>query len=72
MKYITINLPLDLNKEIVLLAEDQKKTVADVFRTALRQYAAKLTVEKVRSKLKKHREKYTEFDIENIIDESRK
>jgi histone H3/H4 len=72
MKYITVNIPLDLNKEVLLLAEGQKKTVTDVFRTAVRQYAAKMAITNVRNKLKKYRKTVKEEDIESILDNNRK
>ena len=73
-KIISISLSPDLSKEVSAIAKEERRSVSEVFREALRQYAALNAVSKVRKQAQKTAKKrhLTEEDIEDIIDEGRK
>ena len=71
-KIISISLPPDLNQEVTKIAQEERRSISEVFREALRQYAANRAVTLVRKQIKKGvKRKLSPNDIEDIIDEGR-
>lgn len=73
-KIISISLSSDLNKEVVRIAKEERRTISEVFREALRQYSAGRILSEVRRQARKAAKKKNirPQDIERIIDEGRK
>lgn len=73
-KIISISLSSDLNKEVVRIAKEERRTISEVFREALRRYAANRILSEVRRQARKAAKKKNirPQDIERIIDEGRK
>lgn len=74
VKIISISLSPDLNDEVSQIAKEERRTVSEVFREALRQYVAGRILVAVRKQARKtaKKKKIKPEDIENIIDEGRK
>jgi len=74
VKIVSISLPHDLSEEVSEIAKEERRTISEVFREALRQYAAGRVVSKIRKQVSKvvKRKKIKPEDIEDIIDENRK
>jgi len=71
-KILSISLPQDLNDEVVAIANEERRTISEIFREAIRQYAANRAVADVRKAIKRTKKKYREEDIEEIVDKRRK
>lgn len=71
-KVISISLPPDLNEEVAIIAEEERRSISEIFREALRQYAASRTVSEIRKQIKHTKKKVKPEDIEKIIDSDRK
>lgn len=72
-KVVSISLPQDLHSEVFSLAEEERRSISEVFREALRQYAAQRSVATIRKQAHKaaKSKKIKEEHIEDLIDESR-
>ena len=76
-KAISITLSPDLNEEIWKIARTERKSISDILREALRQYAANRAVSEVRKQLRKtlrnnlRGRKIGPDDVENLLDEKR-
>lgn len=73
-KVISISLPPDMNEELVQLAKEERRSVSEVFREALRQYVATRVVADVRKQARKAAKKkgIKPSDMNRIVHESRK
>ena len=73
-KVISISLPPDMNEELVQLAKEERRSVSEVFREALRQYVASRAVAEVRRQARKVAKKkgIKPTDIARIVHEGRK
>jgi len=71
-KIISISLPPDLNDEAMSIAKEERRTISEVFREALRQYVASRVVNGIRKQIKRSTKKMKSEDIEDIIDQGRK
>jgi len=71
-KILSISLPQDLNDEVVSIATEERRTISEVFREAIRQYAAARAVNNVRKAIKRTKVKYKQDEIEDIVDKRRK
>lgn len=69
-KIISISLTPELNKEVASIAQEERRTISEVFREALRQYAANRVVSKIRKKIRKS--KVTPDELEELIDRERR
>ena len=74
VKIISISLPPDLNDEVSAIAKEERRSVSEVFREALRQYAAGRILAAVRkqARMTAKRKKIKPEDIEDIIAKGRK
>ena len=72
-KVISISLPPDMNAELVQIAKEERRSVSEVFREALRQYAATRAVAEVRRQARKAAKKkgIKPDDINRIVHEGR-
>ncbi|OGQ18605.1 MAG: hypothetical protein A3B70_03480 [Deltaproteobacteria bacterium RIFCSPHIGHO2_02_FULL_40_11] len=73
VKIVSISLSHDLSEEVSEIAKEERRTISEVFREALRQYAAGRIVSKVRKHVSKVAKKkgIKPEDVEDIIDEDR-
>ncbi|MBI4406206.1 MAG: ribbon-helix-helix protein, CopG family [Deltaproteobacteria bacterium] len=73
-KVISISLPPDMNNDIQELAREERRSVSELMREALRQYIALNTWKKAQKQARKaaKRKNIQLEDIEHIIDEGRK
>lgn len=73
-KVISISLPPDMNKDIQELAREERRSVSELMREALRQYIALNTWKKAQKHARKvaKQKNISPEDIEDIIDEGRK
>ena len=72
-KVISISLPPDMNSDVQELAREERRSVSEVMRQALRQYMLGRTIEQVRHQAKKtaKKKKIRPEDVERIVDEGR-
>lgn len=71
-KIISISLPPDMHDDVQAIAEEERRSISEVFREALRRYMAQQAVGQVRKEFrKKNRKKVNENDVERAIDEGR-
>ncbi|HLE12349.1 MAG: hypothetical protein A2504_01075 [Bdellovibrionales bacterium RIFOXYD12_FULL_39_22] len=52
-KILSISLPQDLNDEVVAIANEERRTISEIFREVIRQYAANRAVADVRKAIKR-------------------
>lgn len=73
-KVVSISLPPDMVDEIQELATEERRSVSEVMREALRRYACEKALEAVRKEAKKKikRLKLTEEDIVKMVRDGRK
>src|SRR6478752_5681671 len=73
-KVISISLPPDLSDEAIEIAKEERRSVSEVFREALRQYAAQRALEAVRKHGRRvaKKRKLTEEDVVRIVREGRR
>jgi CopG family transcriptional regulator / antitoxin EndoAI len=73
-KIISISLPPDMTKEVQEMAKEERRSVSEVIREAVRQYGANKDLKAIRKdahKVAKRKGVKTE-DIERIVRESRR
>ena len=72
-KVVSISLPPDMNNDIQELAREERRSVSELMREALRQYIALNTWKKAQKQARKVAKKkgITPEDIQDIIDEGR-
>ncbi len=72
-KVVSISLPPDMNNDIQELAREERRSVSELMREALRQYIALNTWKKAQKQARKVAKKknISPEDIQNIIDEGR-
>ncbi len=69
-KVVSISLPPDMNREIQELAKDERRSVSELMREALRQYIALTTWKKAQKQARKvaRKKEISLEDIEDIIE----
>ena len=72
-KVVSISLPPDMNSEIQELAKEERRSVSELMREALRQYIALNTWKKAQKQVRKIAKKkaISPEDIQDIIDQER-
>ena len=72
-KVVSISLPPDMNSEIQELAKEERRSVSELMREALRQYIALNTWKKAQKQARKAAKKkaISPEDIQDIIDQER-
>ena len=72
-KVVSISLPPDMNSEIQELAKEERRSVSELMREALRQYIAINTWKKAQKQARKVAKKkaISPEDIQDIIDQER-
>ena len=71
-KIISISLPPEMHDDVLAIAEEERRSISEVFREALRRYMAQQAVGQVRKEIrKKNKKKMDEDDVERVIDEGR-
>ena len=72
-KVVSISLPPDMNSDIQELAREERRSVSELMREALRQYIALNTWKKAQKQARKVAKKknISPEDIQDIIDEGR-
>ena len=73
-KVISISLPPDMNKEIQDIAKEERRSVSEVFREAIRQYAASHALGDARKEARKYAKKkgFRPADVAEIVAQGRK
>jgi CopG family transcriptional regulator/antitoxin EndoAI len=73
-KVISISLPPDMNEEIQAIAKEERRSVSEVFREAVRQYAANRALTEVRRQGRKYIKKkgLKPSDVVGIVAAGRK
>ncbi len=73
-KVISISLPPDMNDDIQEIAKQERRSGSEIFREAIRQYAALRDLEAVRREARKivKKRKFKPEDIEAMVAETRK
>ena len=73
-RIVSISLPPDLNDEAAKIAKEERRSVSEVFREALRQYAAMRTVAEVRKQAQRtvKKRKLKPSDVNRIVAEGRR
>lgn len=73
-KVISVSLSPDMTDEVQEIAKEERRSVSEVFREALRQYVAGRTLNSVRKQARKiaKKKKIRPEDIEDLIDKGRK
>jgi CopG family transcriptional regulator/antitoxin EndoAI len=73
-KVISISLPPDMNEEIQEAAKEERRSVSEVFREALRQYLAMRTLGDARKQARKvaKRKKIRPEDVAEMVSRARR
>ena len=73
-KIVSISLPSDMTKEVQEMAKEERRSVSEVIREALRQYGANKDLKSVRVETKKTAKKkdLKPEDIDRIVHEGRR
>ncbi|OFZ81322.1 MAG: hypothetical protein A2583_10365 [Bdellovibrionales bacterium RIFOXYD1_FULL_53_11] len=71
---ISISLPPDMNDEIQTIAKEERRSISEIFREAIRQYATSRALADVRKGIKKGMKKkgIRASDIDAIVSAGRK
>jgi Arc/MetJ-type ribon-helix-helix transcriptional regulator len=73
-KVFSISLSPELQREIIEIADEERRSISEVLREAFRLYAANYDLAKARKKARKvnQRKKYKPEEIEDLVDKGRK
>lgn len=72
-KVVSISLSNDMDKLVQRLAADERRSVSEIFREAIRQYVVRRNLHSLREEAKKvvNEKELNPEDIEQLIDEDR-